>query len=1034
MKSFFLKILILTFSVVVLLPESVFAQTDSLNGIFYGYIKKVEDNYASQPYVAAVYADSARRFAANNVMDSLTIALSYRYCGRIKYVTRKYPEALQYQLRAYKIYVKADMQNEIAASLVDIARIYYAQELYDLAQEYCLNVIEICNKHNFAEIKADAYGVLGRVAILSGSGFNEAVFNMKYAREIYDSLHLSDKIFDINAFLARAYIHGNAYDSAMKYLNMNFDEYRYAAQKGKIGITYNTCGDIYYETEDYKQALQYYRTAGGIFQECGMVYNVMSVKYNIAKVYFHNGEFENAAKVSDTLCREILSYENRFRTKEYTLKHKVYNILYSSYLRLGMRDSALKYCELYARGGDSIFIVKNRDRVIDFFISMEGHRQQDELLQENFKKERAKFEDAKLSYKRICFILIGVIALLIIGFLVFLRWYRGGIDENKALTKANALLDKEIQERKRTEADLKSSEEKYRFVFRKMPVGIIQFNEKLVVTSVNDACMQILGIKNKSLIGINVTTVLPPKMFDDIRGLHDEKDEDTVVKYELDLKTPDGDVSVEAVLKSYYYNSGIDVGRAGIIMIQDITERKKEEKNEEGRFATVKNTFDMMPDAVFRLDEKGDYIFAKVPGLSPEKQQSYLGRNLRAMTDGSLMIKFLVAFNNVKKTGEQQFVEYQAENAADKLKEARFSLCVDNTVLLTIRDINKDKQTDDVKVSSVKADREAGKADTEFINGMSTELKEPLEVILRSCEILAAKSTDAEFSGLLKDALNAASYANETLSDVLKLSKAGDSKENSSADSVNPVAVAEDVFKIFQHRAEEKKLEYKFAFSETVPSAIEMDEIRVRQILFNLLSNAVKYTEEGGVYLFVSAKNVAPDRINLIFEVKDTGKGLNGVQLEKLFSGFGLRRGLVISKKMADSMKATIDVESREGDGSVFVLTVPNLLTGSLDNQKGQADESGLLAKKQRNQDVLKEYISVIKYAVIPEFKSLKTQVSFKELSDFANRFREQSVNCNMEKGVEIADKMITDIKNYDISNIIVDSKKIERYIQDLVK
>jgi hypothetical protein len=91
-------------------------------------------------------------------------------------------------------------------------------------------------------------------------------------------------------------------------------------------------------------------------------------------------------------------------------------------------------------------------------------------------------------------------------------------------------------------------------------------------------------------------------------------------------------------------------------------------------------------------------------------------------------------------------------------------------------------------------------------------------------------------------------------------------------------------------------------------------------------------------------------------------------------------------------------------------------------------------AKKMRNQDGLKEYISVVKYAVIPEFKALKSDISFKELYDFAGRFREQSVNSNMEKGVELADKLLSDIKNYDISNIMVDSRKIEKYIYDLVK
>lgn len=1005
-------------------------ERDSLLGVFDGYIGKYESNLGLRPYDAVAYADSARRFAERNILDSISTALSYRCCGRAKYVARNYQQALQYQLRAYKIYVKLERQDDVATALVDIARIYYAQELYDLAQEYCLNAIEICNENDFAETKADAYCVLGRMAVNLGSGYSEAVFNMKYARAVYDSLNLSDKLFDINSFLARAYFQGNAYDSAMKYLNMNFDDYQHAGQKSKIAITYNTCGDIYRGAGDFSEALKYYRNALSMFEECGMVYNVLSVKYSIVKMDFDNGSYAAAAEGASKLVHELEKYEYAYRNHEYNLKHQVYNILYSSYIRLGNTDSALKYCEFYAKVADSIFIVRNKERVVDFFISMEGYKHHDELLMEGFKKERQKFYEAKRDYKIIYLILLGVIGLLMAVFAVFIHWYRGVLGENKSLGKSNSLLEKEIQERKATEAELKSSEEKYRFIFRKLPVGIIQFNEKLVVTSVNDACMQILGVKNRSLIGINATTVLPPKLFDELRILNENsKDEDNIIKHELDIKTSDSEISVEAVLKSYYYNSGLDVGRAGIIMIQDITERKAEEKDEEGRFATVRNTFEMLPDTIFRLDEKANYIFAKIPGLPADKQQAYLGQNMRTMTDGSLLIKFLVAFNNVRKTGETQYVEYQTVTPPEKYKEARFSLCVDNTVLLAIRDVEPDKIT--THDGGAKKDGEPCLAETEFLNGMSAELKEPLETILRNCEALSAKNGDQESALMLKEVLNAASYANETLSDVLKLSPASGKGQGG---YVNPVELATDVFKIFEQRAAEKNLAYNFYSENGVPQALDIDAARIRQILFNLLSNAVKYTEEGKVSLALSARRTAPETVTLVFEVKDTGRGLSGSQQEELFKGTGISRGLVLSKKMADSMKASIEVKSAEGDGSVFVLTIPELYAPVLNNSAATNDSVLSSAKKMRNQDGLKEYISVVKYAVIPEFKALKSDISFKELYDFAGRFREQSVNSNMEKGVELADKLLSDIKNYDISNIMVDSRKIEKYIYDLVK
>ena len=1034
MKNFELRLLILV-SVFCLFSQYGNAKTtefsmsdaDSVSLVFNDYIENFKSNFNTRPYIALSYADSARRFAESADLDSVSCAKAYKYCGMSRYIVRNYPMALQFLFRAYRIYLDKNIENEIASCLVEIAKVYYMRELYDLAQQYCLNAIEICNTNNYPETKADAYCVLGRVAGMSGSGYNEAVYNIKYASFIYDSLNLSDKKFDVNVFLARAYIQGKSYDSAVKYLNKNFERYWQDDYKGKIAVTYNACGDVYAGKQDYTRALQYYRTALEMFEECGLKYNVMSVRNRIAKISFDIGNYTHAITEADKLCSEIKAYEITHKVKEYNLKHSIFNVLYSSYLKIGNNDSALKYCMLYANSGDSIFIIKNEERAVDFFLSAEGHKQEDELMEARFSHDRAKFNEAKTDYKRIYYILLGVIAVIVAFFLLFMHWYRGVVNENKTLTKNTLALEKEIVDRKASESELKTSEDKYRFVFRKVPAGIIQFNEQFVITSVNDACMQILGIKNKNLIGINVTTVLPPKIFEDLKAVNENsKDEDNVLKYELDLKTPDSDISVEVIIKSYYYNSGLDVGRAGIVMIQDITERKMEEKNQEGRVATVRNTFEMLPDTVFRLDEKANYIFSKIPGLPVDKQQAYLGKNMRAIVAGELLIKYLVAFNNVKKSGQTQYVSFKSENS-EKTKEARFSLCSDSTVLLTIRDVN-DENTN---LTSQKVITEGKNIETgiqsEFISGISSEIKEPLQFILRSCETIAAKNTDSEYSDTLKEVINHASYVAETLSDLIKFSSAGQGLNTTG--KANPSAIASDMFDIFSQRAREKNLEYKFECSPNVPKELEIDEMRVRQILFNLISNAIKYTSEGEVVLKVSTQAVSDGVINLLFSVKDTGKGLSADDLQKMFDGSQGRRGLVISKKMADTMKASIDVKSSNGQGSEFILTIPGLVVAGVERE--MVSDSGVLPLRK---DSLRDYISVLKYAVIPEFKFLKTDISFKELYDFAVRFREQSVNGNMEKAVALADKMLVDIKNYDIQNIMADSTQIEKYIHDLVE
>ncbi|MBV9556546.1 MAG: response regulator, partial [Pseudolabrys sp.] len=133
--------------------------------------------------------------------------------------------------------------------------------------------------------------------------------------------------------------------------------------------------------------------------------------------------------------------------------------------------------------------------------------------------------------------------------------------------------------------------------------------------------------------------------------------------------------------------------------------------------------------------------------------------------------------------------------------------------------------------------------------------------------------------------------------------------------------------------AARKGLEMTSSIAEDVPDVVLGDPARLRQILVNLLSNAVKFTDRGSIKLTV--ERTAQDPPALRFAVTDTGIGIASERLPLLFDRFvqadssttrrfgGTGLGLAISKRLADLMDGEIGVESEQGRGSIFSLTVP---------------------------------------------------------------------------------------------------------------
>lgn len=111
------------------------------------------------------------------------------------------------------------------------------------------------------------------------------------------------------------------------------------------------------------------------------------------------------------------------------------------------------------------------------------------------------------------------------------------------------------------------------------------------------------------------------------------------------------------------------------------------------------------------------------------------------------------------------------------------------------------------------------------------------------------------------------------------------------------------------------------------------DSGRLRQILVNLIGNAIKFTEKGKIVVQVKEIRKINDKIEIKFSVSDTGIGIAPKKLDRLFKSFsqvdgsfarkygGTGLGLAISKQLAEMMRGSIWVESKEGEGSNFYFT-----------------------------------------------------------------------------------------------------------------
>jgi two-component system, sensor histidine kinase and response regulator len=236
----------------------------------------------------------------------------------------------------------------------------------------------------------------------------------------------------------------------------------------------------------------------------------------------------------------------------------------------------------------------------------------------------------------------------------------------------------------------------------------------------------------------------------------------------------------------------------------------------------------------------------------------------------------------------------------------------------------------------------ANQAKSQFLAAMSHELRTPLNAILGFTQVMnrdvSASPQQQEYLSII---LRSGKHLLELINDILEMTKIEAGITNLNETSFDLHRLLDSLFEMLQLGAGSKGLQLSFERSKNLPQYVQTDQGKLRQILINLLDNAIKFTEIGSVTLRVSFAINRPNRresdlgkIQLYFEVADTGLGIAQEEIELLFEAFtqtetgrksmeGTGLGLPISRSFVQQMGGELTVESHPGTGTVFRFNIP---------------------------------------------------------------------------------------------------------------
>ncbi|HEY9060750.1 MAG TPA: response regulator [Pseudobacteroides sp.] len=280
---------------------------------------------------------------------------------------------------------------------------------------------------------------------------------------------------------------------------------------------------------------------------------------------------------------------------------------------------------------------------------------------------------------------------------------------------------------------------------------------------------------------------------------------------------------------------------------------------------------------------------------------------------------------------------YKCKNGSYKIIHLTASNLIDDPyikgILVNYHDITDSKKAEREIIEAKNAAEAADKAKSAFLANMSHEIRTPLNGIMGMAQLMMLSQLNCQQMEYLNTILNCSSNLMRIIGDILDLSKLEADATTFYKEIFNLDSFVYDIESIFSKRIFEKDLKFHTDIDPGIPRKLYGDVGKFSQIVGNLIENAMKFTDEGNIVLALEHKEEQSGRIKLEVSVSDTGIGIPGDDLCRLFKPFsqvdtsstrkygGSGLGLAICKGLVEKNGGEMWAESQVGKGSKFSFT-----------------------------------------------------------------------------------------------------------------
>jgi len=225
------------------------------------------------------------------------------------------------------------------------------------------------------------------------------------------------------------------------------------------------------------------------------------------------------------------------------------------------------------------------------------------------------------------------------------------------------------------------------------------------------------------------------------------------------------------------------------------------------------------------------------------------------------------------------------------------------------------------------------KAKSDFLSTMSHEIRTPLNSVIGISHMLLSNQPREDQVKQLDVMLYSANHLLAIVNDILDYNKIEAGKISFEHIEMDVLDVASNVLSGLKGAAEKKNIAFSLHAEEALHRHVLGDPTRSFQVLSNLAQNAIKFTDQGSVSIHLSVSSETERYITIKFQVKDTGIGISEEKQQLIFDRFtqadsstsrgfgGTGLGLAICKRILELQGAALQLQSREGQGSVFYFS-----------------------------------------------------------------------------------------------------------------